>query len=133
MSNIISDHETYITEKYITEIDISETGISKSNIKKSKVKWFPIIKTLLELGEKDAIIWYYDFIANDDGSNICGIRGQIKGFNYSIISHKYSYGGEQDLFEVMPGIGEESNDVTGWLTVEQVIAYLKSFPQNIMS
>lgn len=87
-------------------------------------RWMPIIKTLMEMGEENATIWLEEFMALP-GEKICGIKGTIDGASYSIISHKYSYGGNKKLFEVMPGIGDDFNDVTGWLDTEDVVLYLK--------
>ena len=56
--------------------------------------------------------------------NICGIRGKfLNGEDYSIISHKYSYGGKDDEFEIMSSWIEE--EVRGYLNETEAIELLR--------
>lgn len=62
-----------------------------------------------------------------------GIRVHFdNGYGVSIVSHQFSYGGNQGLYELAVLKGEElchdtpiTDDVIGWLTAEQAIEIAK--------
>lgn len=86
----------------------------------NKIFWNNIENELDKL-ELDFDEWNIPSMAIESHDNVCGVKINKDGL--SIISHKHSYGGEEDLFEIMPGIGEDI--VTGWLTEDEVIKVIK--------
>ena len=55
-----------------------------------------------------------------------GWQFYIRGTDGDIICHKYSYGGNDGLWESM-GFDWDDEDVTGYLTAEEVINRLKEY------
>lgn len=80
------------------------------------VFWDRVIEYLESKGYLNET-WNDSFISLYDG--VCGVRtGNKSTDELSIISHKYSYGGDEGLFEIMPGLNDD--DVTGYLTFDEL-------------
>lgn len=85
--------------------------------------WSKIRKKLSEYG--NVTEWSNDYMVIPEHDNICGLGLIEQGKDISIISHKSSYGGNDDLFEIMPSINEEDEyGVDGFLTEEQALQYI---------
>lgn len=68
--------------------------------------------------------WSVEYMVIIEHDNICGIKGKFpNGEDYSVISHKYSYGGDKDEFEIMSSLLE--NEVEGYLSEEEAIEMLR--------
>ena len=87
--------------------------------------WKRIEEELLKYGEVK--IWCDDYMVLPNHDNICGLKLYMdKEQKLSIISHKHSYGGDNE-FEVMPGFDEDyRNDVQGYLSEDEVIEGIKN-------
>lgn len=85
--------------------------------------WNRIREKLNELGATQKE-WSQSYMAIPLNGGVCGITGTLNGCEYSIICHRYSYGGEEGLFEVMPDINN-NGDVTGNMTESEVFEYLE--------
>ena len=86
--------------------------------------WSNIKRELKEL-KATCEEWSVDYMVMYEHDNICGIRGSFpNGQDYSIISHKYSYGGNDGEFEIMASYIEE--EVRGYLTESEAIELLRN-------
>lgn len=86
--------------------------------------WDNIIKELSEYGNVE--IWKDTFMAMSEHDNIAGVKLRDNA-DISIISHKFSYGGTQHLFEIMPGT---EGDVDGYLKENEVIEKIHLLLRN---
>lgn len=76
--------------------------------------------------------WSIDYMVINKHDNICGIRGVFpNGQNYSVISHKYSYGGKEGEFEIMSSFFEE--EVKGYLSEREAIKLLRDISDYLKS
>lgn len=82
------------------------------------------IKDRCEKNNFDYEEWCDVYMLEDNRDGICGIRVYFNGEEISIISHKYSYGGKQGLFEILP---YDSDDVEGFLSEEDVLTKLDAY------
>ena len=90
---------------------------------RNKIFWNNIENELGKL-ELDFEGWNMPSMVIESHDGICGIKiNEDKEDELSIISHKHSYGGKEDLFEIMPGI--DGDDVTGWLSENEIIDIIK--------
>lgn len=72
---------------------------------------------LRDMLDKDKIEYVNkSVVSKNDGMNI-----YYKDYNVSVISHKFSYGGNNGLLELMA-----KNKIQGWLTAERAYEVLKS-------
>lgn len=85
--------------------------------------WDGIKNKLDELGATQRE-WSKPYMQLFSHGGICGIKGELNGCEYSIISHRHSYGGNEGLFEVMPDVNNEG-DVTGYMSENEVFDYLE--------
>ena len=89
--------------------------------------WSDVKKELRELGAT-CEEWSVDYMTMAEHNNICGIRGRFpNGQDYSIISHKYSYGGDKDEFEIMSSCFED--EVRGYLSESEAIDLLREIAE----
>ena len=65
-------------------------------------------------GNKNGQLWYPSC-----ENNVC-----------DVICHEYSYGGKEGLLEIMGLSDDEEDDVTGWLTAENVFARIYTHFMN---
>lgn len=79
--------------------------------------WDNIKNELLKYGSVKE--WADDFMVIKNHDNICGVAIHSP-IEISVISHKYSYGGNEDMFEIMPSV-DNMNDVDGYLSEKEVI------------
>lgn len=83
--------------------------------------WDKIKNELSKHGNTE--LWSQEFMVQPQ-KEYCGIRGKTKqADNISIVSHKFSYGGDEDLFEIWL---DSKEDVEGFLTEEQVIEIIRN-------
>lgn len=89
--------------------------------------WSNIFKKLID--EKiEYTTWSKKFLSMNAHDNICGIRAIFKDKSeLSIVSHLYSYGGTRGLFEIMPSLEGDPNDVTGYLTEKEILSVIDSY------
>lgn len=81
--------------------------------------WDNVKNELKKYGEVSD--WNDGYMSMGKHDFICGLRLTTeKGNDISVVSHKYSYGGDMDLFEIMPSV-DDQNDVDGYLTEEEAI------------
>lgn len=87
--------------------------------------WNKIKECLIKYGEPEE--WSLDWMAIESHDGICGlnIKNKKGNIDISVISHKLSYGGKDDLFEIMPGLDGGENSVDGYLTEEEAIRNIK--------
>lgn len=90
--------------------------------------WSNVRNSLVKYGEVEE--WNVDYMGMKSHDNICGLRLENKEFNISIISHKYSYGGTEDLFEIMCSLIEDDG-IKGYLTEKEAIEYIDSIKLRI--
>ena len=85
--------------------------------------WSEIRKKLIKLGANFES-WSADYMVIESHDSICGLKGVFpNGNNFSIVSHKYSYGGTDDKFEIMAE--SAFDDVEGHLSEEEAIKFLE--------
>lgn len=96
--------------------------------------WGEVIEKLSQYGKVKT--WKDDYFLLDNHDGICGVKLFLNNDDeecLSIISHKHSYG-DDDEFESMPelyGEGEGDGAVQGYMTKEEVLNGIDIFMNNI--
>jgi hypothetical protein len=93
-----------------------------------RIRSLPIVKEVTTKNDKEELIRMYR----------CSIKLH-NGYSISLIRGRYSYGGDEGLFEIMPSDecifdeGETEDSVLGYLTKDRVLYYIEkagSFDQK---